>query len=177
MAAIAAGRQEALAQLYDRFAPLVHAMCRRILRDEAAAEDLLEDIFIEVWNRRDRYDPSRGAVATYLATLTRSRAIDRLRAKQRSPSTPLLEGFDPAAALSDPGQALCDQERRTMVERGLAALTDDQRKAIELAYYDGLSHNDVAAQLSKPLGTVKTWIRQGLIRMRDSMRIDDGEAP
>jgi len=176
MAAIAAGSQDAVATLYDRFSPLVHAMCRRILHDEAAAEDLLEDIFIEVWNKRERYDPSRGGVATYLATLTRSRAIDRLRAQRRSPATPLVDGFDPAAPPSDPATPTYDRERKLMVERALAGLNGDQRKAIELAYYDGLSHNDVAQRLAKPLGTVKTWIRQGLIRLRDSMRIDDEEA-
>ena len=176
MAAIAAGSQDAVAALYDRFSPLVHAMCRRILHDEAAAEDLLEDIFIEVWNKRERYDPARGGVATYLATLTRSRAIDRLRAQRRSPATPLLDGFDPAAPASDPARATYDRERKVMVERALAGLNEDQRKAIELAYYDGLSHNDVAERLAKPLGTVKTWIRQGLIRLRDSMRIEEEEA-
>ena len=177
MAAVARGDHAALATLYDRFSPMVFALCRRALRDVAAAEDLLEEIFIELWRRADRYDATRGGIATYLATLARSRAIDRLRAQRRAPVASLPDGVEPVAGASDPAAAISGDERRTRMAAALAALSADQRSAIELAYYQGLSHTEIAQRLDKPLGTIKTWVRQGLIRLRDELRTDDEGAP
>jgi RNA polymerase sigma-70 factor (ECF subfamily) len=177
MAAIARGDQSALAALYDRFSPMIFALCRRALRDAAAAEDLLEEIFVELWRRADRYDASRGGVATYLATLTRSRAIDRLRSRSRAQAGAIPEGADPVAPATDPAAGIAGDERQRRVAAALAALSPDQRQAIELAYYEGLSHTEIAQRLAKPLGTVKTWVRQGLIRLRDDLRTyDEGQS-
>lgn len=177
MAKIATGDHAALTSIYDRYSPLVLALARRMLRDVAAAEDLVEEVFIELWRRGERYDPSRGAVATYITTLTRSRAIDRLRSERRTPAAPLGDGIEPTGPHLPPELNLVEDERRRLITGALTELSGDQRQAIELAYYEGLSHNDVAQRLNKPLGTVKTWIRQGLIRLREYLRTDDGEAP
>jgi RNA polymerase sigma-70 factor (ECF subfamily) len=176
MAAIAGGDQQALAALYDRFSPMVFALCRRALRDPSAAEDLLEEIFVELWRRADRYDPARGGVATYLATLAHSRAIDRLRAMRRT-GQPIPEGLEPVAPPVDPASGLSGDEQRRRISAALSGLSDDQRAAIELAYYQDLSHSEIAQRLNKPLGTVKTHIRQGLIRLRDALRTEHEGTP
>ncbi len=170
MAAIAAGDRAALESLYDRYSPMVYALCRRILRDPAAADDLLSDIFLELWRRGDRFDPLRGSVPTYLATLTRSRGIDRLRAQARTAAAPLNEETADGSVI-DPSAELTADERGLEVRKALAGLSIEQRQAVELAYYEGLSHSQIADRLSKPLGTIKTHIRQGLIHLRDSLRI------
>jgi RNA polymerase sigma-70 factor, ECF subfamily len=169
MAAIAQGDRSALETLYDRYAPMVYALCRRMLRDPSASEDLLSDVFIEAWRRGDRFDAARGSVPTYLATVTRSRGIDRLRARARS-ATAALDEERAAGAADDPGTGLMSDERSRQVRRALASLTAEQREAVEMAFYDGLSHAEVAERLHKPLGTVKTHIRQGLIHLRDLLR-------
>ncbi len=177
MRRVADGDQAAVGLLYDRYAALVLALARRILRDAQAAEDLLEDIFVELWSRADRYDPSRGAPATYIATLTRSRAIDRLRASRRGHAASLADTPEPRGPAQPPERSLVEQDRQAQVSKALAELSVDQRQAIELAFYDDLSHADIAQRLGKPLGTIKTWIRQGLIRLRDCLRTDEGESP
>lgn len=173
MRAIAGERdQRAFAALYDRHSGLVFTLCLRVLHDKAEAEDLLVDVFYEVWEKADRYDPSRGSPTTYLSTLARSRAIDRLRSKSSrsaGPAMTLVRDDEPAPT-ADPSQQTADAERRKIVSSALDQLDPAQRQAIESAYYDGLSHSEIAAKLNKPLGTVKTWIRQGLIRLRDSLR-------
>ena len=173
MRAIAKERDErAFAALYDRHSGLVFTLCLRVLHDKAEAEDLLVDVFYEVWEKADRYDPSRGSPTTYLATLARSRAIDRLRSKSSRSvgATITLVRDDHPAPTADPSQQTADAERRSVVTTALQQLDPAQRQAIESAYYDGLSHSEIAAKLNKPLGTVKTWIRTGLIRLRDSLR-------
>ena len=176
MAAIASGDQSALELLYDRFSPMVYALCRRVLRDPGVADELLADIFMEVWRKSERFDASRGSVVTYLATLTRSRAIDRLRSQRRATAASLSETAEPAAAASDPAGTLLDDERRTHVARALEVLTPDQRSAIELAYFSGMTHAEISQRLNRPLGTVKTHIRQGLIQMRDVLRISSDDS-
>jgi len=171
MESIAAGDAAALRALYDRHSALVLAVCLRVLRDRGAAEELLVDIFQELWERSDRYDPKRASPLTYLMTVTRSRAIDRQRARPKLvPAT--LDGNDsaiPPAQGSPVGEALLG-ERRTIVRTALSRLDPSQRQAIECAYYDGLSHSEIAEKLNKPLGTVKTYIRQGLMRLRELLR-------
>ena len=169
MESIAAGDATALRTLYDRRAALVLAVCVRILRDRSAAEELLVDIFHELWERADRYDPKRASPLTYLMTITRSRAIDRLRARPKVAAVALEQsGSDlpPAEGASPVGEAESG-ERRSIVRRALSRLDPSQRQAIECAYYDGLSHSQIAEKLNKPLGTIKTYIRQGLIRLRE----------
>jgi RNA polymerase sigma-70 factor (ECF subfamily) len=177
MRRVAEGDQAAVAALYDRYAALVLTQARRILRNAQAAEELLEDIFVELWRRADRYDPTRGTPTTYIVTLTRSRAIDRLRADSRGHAASLAETPEPSCPAAPPERALVDQDRQTQMAKALSELSADQRQAIELSFYDDLSHADIAQRLGKPLGTVKTWIRQGLIRLRDCLLTDEGEVP
>jgi RNA polymerase sigma-70 factor, ECF subfamily len=164
---------ESLRALYDRYGRVILAICVRILRDRNEAEQLLIDVFTEVWDRFDRYDVARGTPITYLITLARSRAIDRIRAKKKS--SPLsLDALPGALVASDKSAGPLDQtlagERRAVVTQALGKLDPNQREAVELAFYDGLSHSEIAEKLKKPLGTVKTHIRQGLIRLRDNLR-------
>jgi RNA polymerase sigma-70 factor (ECF subfamily) len=164
---------EALRALYDRYGRVCLAICVRILRDRNEAEQLLIDVFAEVWERCERYDASRGTPITYLITLSRSRAIDRLRSRKSAPALS-LDALPSILTTSDKSETPLDQtligERRVLVRDALRKLDDNQRQAVELAFYDGLSHSEIAEKLHKPLGTIKTHIRQGLIRLRDQLR-------
>jgi len=169
MRAVAKRDQRAFTALYDRHSNLVYTICLRILRDRAEAEELLVDVFYEVWDKCDRYDATRGSPVTYLVTLARSRAIDRIRSKGRRKELALADTDQPAAA-DNPAQQTIKNERATQIAAALEQLEPAQRQAIECSFYDGLSHSEIAQKLDKPLGTIKTWIRQGLIRLRDSLR-------
>jgi RNA polymerase sigma-70 factor (ECF subfamily) len=165
---------DALAALYDRHGGMVYGLCLRMLGDRGAAEELLVDIFWEVWHRAARYDPMRGAAVTYLLTLARSRAIDRKRSTAHQDKTVSSPGDGPieaaASKIANPSDQSIRDERGEMVRAALASLEPSQRQAVELSFFDGLSHTQIAARLNKPLGTVKTYIRQGLIRLRDQLR-------
>lgn len=178
MEALPRGDERALGTLYDRHGSRLFALCLRILRDPTEAEELTGDIFLELWRRPERYDPQRGNLLAYLITLTRSRAIDRLRARKRDRR--IFVDQDDAAARREaapaatPLEDVAARECRDRVGRAIATLAPEQRRAIELAFYDGLSHSEIAAALREPLGTVKSRIRNGLVRLRDSLRIAYG---
>ena len=174
MRSIAAGDREAMASLYDRHAPRVLAVCRRVLGDAGDAEDVTTDIFFELWIRADRFDAERGSPLTYLMTLSRSRAIDRKRSLGTRPKTTSsdTDAAQMAAELLTPLDSSDIAEQSQRVRRALASLDPAQRETIECAFFDGLTHTEIAAKLNKPLGSVKTYIRQGLIRLRESLRID-----
>jgi RNA polymerase sigma-70 factor (ECF subfamily) len=181
MEAIAAGNPSALRALYDRHAPAVFALCLRILRDRAEAEEVLGDVFYEAWDRSERFDPDRGSPVSYLMTLARSRALDRLRSRRRRDLEVPAETADGAPELvaaatvgPAPFDAAVAAEQRGHVRQALAALSAEQRRAVEMNFYDGFSHSEIAARLGEPLGTVKTRIRQGLARLRDSLHIHYG---
>lgn len=175
MEGIAARDASALQRMYDKHSPLVLALCVRVLHDRAEAEDVLVDVFWELWDRVDRYDPRRGSPLTYLTTLARSRAIDRRRAKGRIHPVDLDTTSPATAPLADsPETGVVADENAVLVKQALLGLEPAQRQAIECAFYDGLSHTEIAEKLGKPLGTVKTYIRQGLIRLRQSLRITNG---
>jgi RNA polymerase sigma-70 factor (ECF subfamily) len=176
MSAIAAGDPSALRDLYDRHAGQVLALCLRILRDRAEAEEALGDVFLELWEKAERFRESRGAPLSYLMTVARSRAIDRLRRRQRTgvfvDSHPSLEAVAPAAqAAADAGPYLdlAASEQKAKIRRALAGLSAAERRAVELSFFDGLSHGEIAKTLQEPLGTVKSRIRQGLLRLRDAL--------
>ena len=173
MQRIADGDAEALRLLYDRHSAVLFAICVRIIRDRSEAEQLLIDIYTELWERGDRYDATRGKPLTYLVTLSRSRAIDRFRARKKN-SPMSLDAIESPQATSDnspgPLENTLAGERRVLVNQALRTLEPSQRQAVELAFYDGLSHSEIATKLDKPLGTIKTHIRQGLIRLRDALR-------
>ncbi len=175
--AIKAGDPRALGRLYRRYGATVLALCRRILGDPTEAEDAALDSFVQLWERSDRYDPSRASPLTYLMTIARSRAIDRLRARRRGPvPVDWADEAWPAAESSvrGPYDTALEAERRERMQAALRALGERERRAIELSFYDGLSHREIAERLVLPLGTVKTRIRQGLIRLRGLVQNDGG---
>jgi RNA polymerase sigma-70 factor (ECF subfamily) len=174
MEAIKAGEASALEALYERYGRVVLALCRRILGDPRDAEEAMLDAFAQVWEQGDRYDPGRASPLSYLMTVARSRAIDRARALGRHRAL-LSDGDEVLLAAPDRGMpvppsalsALLSAESRSAIEDALRALPPEQREALELAFFAGLSHREVAERLATPLGTVKTRIRQGLLRLRD----------
>ncbi|HVQ31974.1 MAG TPA: sigma-70 family RNA polymerase sigma factor [Vicinamibacteria bacterium] len=153
------GDAAALGELYDRFAGLVNGLALRILRNTAEAEDVVQEVFVQVWRQAERFDPSRGSPEAWLCTIARTRALDRLRRR-----TARREEASEAA----PGVSAAPRtEEALAVRKALEGLSADQRHALELAYYEGLTHTEIAARLGEPLGTVKTRIRTAMIRLRD----------
>jgi RNA polymerase sigma-70 factor (ECF subfamily) len=171
LARIAGGDAAGLANLYDRYARPVYSLAVRILGSQNDAEDVVQEVFAQAWRQASRYDASKGRVVAWLLTLTRSRAIDRLRASRVRATDPIdnhhtdLEHLPDVSLLPD-AQAL-SADQRARVRFALGQLPALQRAALELAYYEGLTHAEIAAQLEEPLGTVKTRIRNGLIRLRE----------
>ncbi|MGA2581710.1 MAG: sigma-70 family RNA polymerase sigma factor [Tepidisphaeraceae bacterium] len=173
MRRIADGDAGALTKLYEKFSPTVFAIGLRILRDRQEAEDLLIDVFWEMWDRAGRYDPFRGAPLTYILNLSRSRAIDRRRSRAyQERFRNEVENPSSMSGEPDPSEESDLAEQRQRVRQALACLDPVQREAVELAYFEALSHTQIAERLNKPLGTIKTYIRQGLIRLRDGFRTD-----
>src|SRR6185503_19365584 len=167
---IASGDQGAAAGLYDRHARPLYSLILRILGNETEAEDVLQDVFAQAFRQAARYDSRRGAVAAWLLTIARSRAIDRVRARRTRVDAPNAEmqTLDEMPDVQpDAASTMLDQERARLVRRALGELPMLQRMAIELAYYEGLSHSEIAERLEQPLGTVKTRIRLGLLKLRN----------
>jgi RNA polymerase sigma-70 factor (ECF subfamily) len=179
LAAVRLSDRDAFHALYHRFSSDIYTLCERILHNRQEAEDATADVFCELWLRRERYDATRGAVRPYLTTLARSRSIDRIRSRAARPdmtNQARLEGAElPAGAGATPADAAAAAEMRTRVAEALAGLSTRQRQAMELAYYDGLSHREIADRLAAPLGTVKTHIRQGLANLRSTLRVRRAE--
>ncbi|HEY6327933.1 MAG TPA: sigma-70 family RNA polymerase sigma factor [Blastocatellia bacterium] len=166
---VAEGDQQALATLYDKTSRLVFGLVLRILSDSSAAEEVTLDVYTQVWRQASSYSASRGTPMAWLLTIARSRAIDRFRSgrqeQQRKES--LDVATEQAAAGDSPERASALSEQRTIVRSALNELSAEQREVIELAYYQGLSHSEIAAQLGQPLGTVKTRTRLGMIKLRE----------
>jgi len=168
MERVRAGDTRALEELYDRHSGFMYSAAMRILGRAADAEEALQEAWVQAWNRADSYDPARGAVAAWLLTLVRSRSIDRLRSRASRQRTEQTLAAIPAPAGIDevPANAI-QRELHARVTAALAELGPQQRTVLELAYFGGLSQTEIAAQLSAPLGTVKSWTRQGLLKLRD----------
>jgi RNA polymerase sigma-70 factor, ECF subfamily len=176
IAGLAAGDEGAAAKLYDRFAPMLMAVAFRITRSRADAEDVVLETLEQAWRQARRYETSRGSLEAWLAVIARSRAFDRTRMTQRrerrivpledQPGGVLLEARDEGVSAADVAEA-SDASRR--VAAALATLPAAQREAVELAFYDGLSHSEVAEKLGEPLGTVKTRIRLAMLKLRDML--------
>jgi RNA polymerase sigma-70 factor, ECF subfamily len=164
---MAAGDQAAMAEFYDQTSALVFGLALRILGDRGAAEDVLTDVFTQVWKQAAAYEPSRGSPSAWLLSMTRSRAIDRRRAWARDQATEPLES-DCEASVDAPGpEALsAAAERHRFVHHALTHLSTELREVIELAYFGGLSHSEIASQLRHPLGTVKTRLRTAMFKLR-----------
>jgi RNA polymerase sigma-70 factor (ECF subfamily) len=174
LAAAVRGDGIGLETLYDRYGRAVYSLALRIVRLEAEAEDVVQEAFAQVFRQAARYDSRRGSVSTWLLTITRTRAIDHLRARKRSPNGQLAREPEAAAAnVPDPG---ANQESQTLtaeqaqrVRRALDQLPQDQRTALELAYYEGLSQSEIAERLREPLGTVKSRIRAAMAKLRGAL--------
>ena len=166
---IAGGDQSALSELYDATSRLIYGLVLRILSDAATAEEVLLDVYSQVWRQAGSYDYERGSPLAWLTTMARSRAIDRLRSgkQEQQRKEPLETAHGEAASGDDPEEATVLSERRKLVRSALNSLTHEQREVIELAYYSGLSHSEIAARLGQPLGTVKTRTRMGMIKLRE----------
>jgi RNA polymerase sigma-70 factor, ECF subfamily len=168
---VATGDQSALAALYDATNRLIYSLVLRVLGDMSSAEEVLIDVYTQIWRQAASYDVNRGAPLAWMAIIARSRAIDRLRSgwqdKHRKESLDVL-GDAPANEAS-PEESAAVSERQKIVQEALALLTFEQRQVIELAYYSGLSHSEIAAKLNLPLGTVKTRTRLGMTKLREAL--------
>jgi RNA polymerase sigma-70 factor (family 1) len=166
---IAEQEETALSQLYDRYARILYAVAFKILGSIEESEEVVLDVFDQVWRTATRYDAAKGRVDTWLFMITRSRVLDRLRVRQRSTKTQSasLEAEIQSTKVSvDPVEAAILSEQRSRVSTALNRLPSQQRQVLELAYYKGLSHSEIAAQTGLSLGTVKTRIRLGLTKLR-----------
>ena len=171
IARLAARDMDAAAELYDRYAGQVLALARRILRNDGDAEEVVQDVFSQAWRTSASYDSSRGSVGGWLLVMARTRAIDRLRARQSRPDT-TSEGVPDtlrAPGLMPVEQVLSD-EQAARVRSALVALPEPQRQALELAYYEGLTQSEIATRLAEPLGTIKTRIRTAMTTLRERLR-------
>jgi len=163
----AAQDREAFSQLYDRFSSLVFSLAMRLLRAQSDAEDLLQEVFMQVWRQAGSYSQERGSPEAWIINIARSRAIDKLRSIRRRDKSFVLTD-DPAGAESADNveSTVGDSESKLAMNSALANLPEAQRKVLELAYFDGLSQTEIAERLKEPLGTVKTRMRAGIQRLR-----------
>ena len=165
--AVARGDEMALGTLYDRYRVILFGLLVRILNSREEAEDVLQEVMLQVWRRAADFDEERGRPFTWLVTLARSRAIDRLRllgARQRLADSAARNAPDEA---SDAVKDTLHSEQREIVQRALAELPEEQTKILLLAYFEGLTQSEIATKLTTPLGTVKTRMRSGMIKLRE----------
>jgi RNA polymerase sigma-70 factor (ECF subfamily) len=162
----------AFEQIYDRHSRLVYGLVYRIVQQAGTAEEVVQDVFLQLWRNAARYDASRGPFLPWLLTMARHRALDTLRLKserqrRREDQTEELPGKCAAPQFE---KQLDDKRRAMQVRELMTSLQPQQKRAIELAYFEGLSHTEIAATLQEPLGTVKSWIRNGLMRLREGLQ-------
>ena len=165
--AIARRDEAALASLYDRYRLILFGLLVRILGSREEAEDILQEVFIQVWRRAEDFDEQRGKPFTWLVTLARSRAIDRLRQLSARERLATATAQEAPAEASDAVQDAYRSEQKEIVAGALAQLPDDQRQTLLLAYFEGLTQSEIARRLGAPLGTVKTRMRSGMIKLRE----------
>jgi RNA polymerase sigma-70 factor (ECF subfamily) len=160
---------EALSELYGRYNRPVFSLLLRMTGERAVAEELLQETFLRLWRRSETFEPSRGAILPWLLTIARNLALDRIRsASERQRRREDVPDALPDRVGAIRGEAWVDAQRQAdRVRATLADLPDEQRKALELAYFEGMSHSEVATAMDRPLGTVKTWLRTGLLRLRE----------
>jgi RNA polymerase sigma-70 factor (ECF subfamily) len=165
---MAAGDTRALEELYDRHGSMLYGLVLRIVGRAADAEEVLQDAWLQAWRRAETWDPGRGTVAAWLVTLARSRAIDRIRSvasRQRAESASPTP--DPSLTADEPAANAAQRQRQERLSAALATLTPRQREVLELGYFGGLSQTEIAEKIGAPLGSVKSWTRQGLMRLRE----------
>ncbi|MBW8173500.1 ECF RNA polymerase sigma factor SigK [Ornithinimicrobium sp. Arc0846-15] len=166
----AAQDQDAFAQLYDLVSPRLHGLVIRVLRDVAQAEEVTQEVFLQVWRTAENYDPERGSALSWLLTLAHRRAIDRVRSAQSQSDRDLA--YESRADRPPPNPTMEEVEEKMAAQAVRSAVTDlgpPHQEALELAYFDGLTHREVADRLGIPLGTAKTRIRDGLRKLREQM--------
>lgn len=175
MAGVQAGDKQAFADLYDRHIPTIYALCKRILHRDSEAEAVVSDVFLEVWRKPHSFDAARGTCRTYLLTLTRSRAIDRWRAsatrarKSQDASEEFVDSVAEIQLKMEPSSLVETSERRRAVRTAIDQIDRPQRDVLMLAYFECLTHREIAERLELPLGTVKTRIRSGLGSLRKAL--------
>jgi len=174
LARVARGDTDAFSALYDLYAGALFGLALRILRNHTAAEEVLQDVFCQIWKKAGAYDLKLGKPLTWAVTLTRNKAVDRLRStNRRAPS------FDPGTEaevaaenfLPEATNPVVSHETASMARAALASLPKDQLQAIEMAFFGGLTQTEIAAALNQPLGTVKALIRRGMLQLRESLEV------
>jgi RNA polymerase sigma-70 factor (ECF subfamily) len=165
--AVARGGENALAVCYDRYRLILFGLILRILHDREEAEDVLQEVFLQVWRRAGDFDEARGRAFTWLVTIARSRALDRLRSAGSRARLGEEAAQIPRDDVADAAQDALKSEAGAIVRRALAELPEEQRTALFLAYFEGLTQTEIAARLGDPLGTVKTRMRSGMIKLRE----------
>ncbi len=169
MAQVCRGDEQAFARLYDRLAPTVVGVARRVLRNPAQADEVAQEVFVELWRTARTFDRDRASVGAWAAMIAHRRAVDRVRSESSRQRRDERVGLlDPVVGADPAGDVIDDFDRRR-VGRALGSLTELQRQVVELAYYGGHTHTEIADLLDVPLGTVKTRVRDGLIRLRDAL--------
>lgn len=172
LASAAGGDEQAFASLYQAVAPQIYALLLRMLKRRDWAEEALQDAFLKIWQNAETYTPDRGAPLAWLMSIARYRALDLLRRKR--PEVPIGdEGEAAFLGIADIGQEPYAQSEEldalTALQHCLETLQEEQRESVLLAYYEGYSHSELARRLKAPLGTVKSWVRRGLIRLRECL--------
>jgi RNA polymerase sigma-70 factor (ECF subfamily) len=161
---------QALAELYDRYGGMVFRLILRIVRDNGIAEDLVQETFLRAWNRAGGFDSGRGAVGAWLLTVARNRAIDYLRYQNRRTESSLgVNETEHPALFADMRSNPADFDLAHHLKKAMERLSPQQREAIELAYFEGMSQTEIAQRMAQPLGTVKTWMRRALQQMREAL--------
>lgn len=167
---MARGDETALAAVYDRYRTILFGLILRILHDRQEAEDVLQEVFLQVWRRAADFDEERGRAFTWLVTIARSRALDRLRTASARSRLAEQVAQSPVDDVGDAAVDVVKSEAAAVVRQALATLPEEQRRTLFLAYFEGLTQTEIAARLGDPLGTVKTRMRSGLKTLRDLMR-------
>ena len=177
MRRIALRDERALASLYDASNSLVYGLAFRILGDAGAAEEVTLDVYLQVWRQAGRFDSARGRATTWLLVMARSRALDRLRVgcQQRNQNESLEAVAEARSETPDPEEIVSVAEQEAYVRLTLNTLSDEQRQPIELAYFGGMSQSEIAAKLNQPLGTIKTRIRNGMLKLRQTLQSHERE--
>jgi RNA polymerase sigma-70 factor (ECF subfamily) len=165
--AIAGGDEQSLSTLYTRYKLILFSLILRIVHSQPEAEDVLQEVFLQVWRKASDFDEARGRPFTWLVTLARSRAIDRLRALDSRDRTATEAARDVPDSISDAADDALKSEQGEIVRGALAELPEEQRRILVLAYFEGLTQSEIAERLTTPLGTVKTRMRSGMIRLRE----------
>lgn len=181
VARIGAGDAGGLEALYGRYARPVYSLAVQILRDAAAAEDVTQEVFLKLWRQPESYNADRGALSSWLLSVAHNRAVDVLRRRHVREERSLSDGSIPEEAIPDgvvdPGEAAGLQETAAAVRRAMSQLPEAQRQAIEMAFFQGKTHVEIAEELGEPLGTTKTRIRLGMRKLRQLLEADELGAP